>query len=79
MTERKGWQPIETAPKNATWIVGRYKAKFGGWHYHVVHWADGGGDDQPRFRGWFKWSGASGGDMHQVDPPHEWTPFEPGA
>lgn len=23
----------------------------------IVHYADGGGDDQPRFRGWFYWTG----------------------
>lgn len=24
----------------------------------IAHYADGGGDDQPRFRGWFFWTGS---------------------
>lgn len=66
------WQPMESAPKNATWIVGRYKQPFGNYHYLTIHWADGGGEDQPRFRGWFKWTGGTDGFV-QVQEPQDWS------
>ena len=50
-----GWQPMETAPKNASRVLLRYPAK--GWNKPqviVAHWAHGGGDEQPPFGpAWF--------------------------
>jgi hypothetical protein len=45
-----GWQPIETAPKNGTKILALMRD---GTIHRETHWADGGGEDQPPFRGWF--------------------------
>ena len=46
-------QSLDTAPKNATYILAlatdRYRNRF----WLVVHWAQGGGEEQPPFRGWF--------------------------
>ena len=54
------WQPIETAPKDATEIVARVQLRNTMLPQTlVIHWADGGGDDQPRFGpGWFYWCGS---------------------
>ncbi len=52
-------RPISTAPKTGAVVeilaATNDRAGCGGWL--IVHYADGGGEDQPRFRGWFYWTG----------------------
>ena len=48
-----GWMPIETAPKNAKEILVRTQDKHGNVGVVVAHYADGGGEDQPPYKGWF--------------------------
>lgn len=69
------WEPIETAPKDATEILVRYVD-----HGRVVvrdaHWAcDLSGSDQPSFIGWFYWSGYDFRELPN-DPTH-WMPLPP--
>lgn len=69
------WQPIETAPKNATDIL-----LFGVPHWnerpraYVGHWAsDLSGEEQPPFKGWFRQVGA--GFQEVPKPPTHWMPL----
>jgi hypothetical protein len=64
------WLPVHGCPPpmNATWIVGQMPD--GG--ALRVHWADGGGEEQPRYRGWFRQAGAN--NNFQVDDPVAWRP-----
>jgi hypothetical protein len=70
-----GWQPIEAAPKNGTKIRA---LMHDGTRHHDVHWADGGGEDQPRYRGWFRPSRNDEDRFHFVgiDTPLAWKPKE---
>ncbi len=64
------WQPIKTAPRNATTI--RVKMRDG--VMHEAHWAeDISGEDQPAFRGWFI---AVGNSFREIDEPVEWMPMD---
>jgi hypothetical protein len=66
---------IDSAPRDATWLLLRVPKEYGYPNYRWVvgHWADGGGDEQPRFRGWFFNDGYS---MRQIIPdPTHWLPF----
>ena len=49
--------PMSAAPKNATWILAWTKDRYGNRRWLCVHWAQGGGEEQPPFRGWFYWCG----------------------
>ena len=52
--ERARWEPMESAPKNATEILVLVQDKHGNKNILVVHYASGGGEDQPRFGpAWF--------------------------
>lgn len=45
------WQPMSSAPRNATWVELRGKDGL----VERAHWAsDLSGEDQPPFEGWFK-------------------------
>lgn len=68
------WQPIETAPKDATWI--RLLLRSG----KVVrsHFGeDLSGEEQPKFSGWFTEGGYKGGFIEVDSPPTHWAPGEP--
>ena len=44
------WQPIKTAPRNASWV----QVMTSEGTVHRAHWAsDLSGEDQPPFEGWF--------------------------
>lgn len=45
-----GWNPMTTAPKDATEVMLLMNTQA---IYPRAHWADGGGEEQPAFRGWF--------------------------
>lgn len=50
------WQPMSTAPQNATWVIGQMADG----EVRRVHWAsDLSGSEQPAFQGWFLQSGNS--------------------
>jgi hypothetical protein len=60
------WQPIRTAPHNATWVD--VKMKDG--RVLRAHWAsDLSGEDQPAFEGWFVDAGSY---MRGIDEPSMW-------
>lgn len=46
-------RPMDEAPVNATEILAWATDRYGNKRWLVVHYAHGGGDDQPPFRGWF--------------------------
>jgi len=66
------WQPIATAPRNASWMLVRLPNG----DVRRAHWAeDLSGSEQPAFRGWFvATSSVSYGDI--PDPTH-WMPEPP--
>lgn len=69
------WQPIKTAPLNATEVILRVPVARG-WpdHYQVIaHWASGGGEEQPPFRGWFRHNGFGFSEV-SGEPTH-WRPL----
>lgn len=73
----KQWQPIGTAPKNAIEIILLIPRRGKGWptmRAVIGHWADGGGEEQPRFRGWFY---DTGYDYAQLEDPTHWLPLDP--
>lgn len=54
------WRPIAEAKRDATeyllrvpYANGQHSGKFNDYRRIVGHWAEGGGADQPAFRGWF--------------------------
>lgn len=64
------WQPISTAPTNATEI--RVKMRDGTIH-EKAHWAeDLSGSDQPPFKGWFVPHSENGFDG--IQEPEFWMP-----
>ena len=66
------WQPISTAPRNATWIIGKFRDE----DVRRIHFAeDLSGSDQPAFSGWFYESGKS---FHPCEPI-AWMPDPPAA
>lgn len=69
MTE-SAWEPIETAPRNATWI----KVRLADATVVEAHFASGDGDGlMPSYHGWFVWRGYYFGECHP-DPTH-WQPL----
>lgn len=62
------WRDMKTAPMDATWV--EVMMKNGG----VVraHWAEGGGEEQPPFRGWFVDAGSF---FREIDRPVAWKPI----
>lgn len=65
----EGWQPMQTAPKNATWVW----LLFADGKEERAHWAHGGGEDQPIFGpGWFMKGG--GGFWEISGTPYAWKP-----
>jgi len=67
------WQPIETAPKDATEIL-LLVEKDGMKHPIVAHWAHGGGEDQPPFGpAWFRWTGWDFAEV--IHKPTHWAPI----
>lgn len=77
MREPTGLRPMSDAPLTASWVALWYRDKHGNVYPIAAHWADGGGEDQPRFRGWFKWSGYDGGGHVEVSPDAiGWTVIE---
>lgn len=44
---------MSAAPKDATSILVWCRDRYGNRFWLCVHWAQGGGEDQPPFRGWF--------------------------
>lgn len=55
-------------PKDARWIIGLLP----GGRVERVHWADGGGEEQPPYRGWFRQAGEPGDGFVQVPDPIAW-------
>jgi hypothetical protein len=51
--ERNKLRPIKDAPKTATWVLAWTTDRYGNKQWLPVHWAQGGGEEQPPFRGWF--------------------------
>lgn len=72
------WQPIETAPKNATEVLLLVR-RHNGWPTMmrvVGHWAqDLSGSEQPAFSGWFRDTGFGFSEITQ-EPTH-WAPLLP--
>ena len=68
-----GWMPMDSAPKNSTEILLRIKDKSEQTGYVVGHWADGGGEEQPPYRGWFMRSAYRG----YVEIPAEILDWQP--
>jgi hypothetical protein len=64
------WQPIDTAPKDASWIIVLVPSG----NVHRAHWAsDLSGEEHPAFQGWF---------IHRSrtffvlgEPPTHWIPM----
>lgn len=72
----EGWREIGTVPKNATEVELRIPKKgWPGFYRVIAHWADGGGDEQPRFRGWFRDTGYGFAEIG--DEPDAWRPAQP--
>lgn len=66
-----GWRPIQSAPRDCTWVE-----VWNGRETIHAHYADGGGEDQPRFRGWFT-DDSDGRGFTAVQPqPTHWRPIK---
>ena len=80
MSKPANLRPMSDAPTSkSVWVALWYQAKpeFDGNIFPVAaHYACGGGEDQPRFNGWFRWSGGSGGFYEAPADPIGWTPIE---
>jgi hypothetical protein len=76
--EPSGWRDISCAPKNATDVLVVWPTERG-WpkrHLMVAHWAQGGGEDQPRFGpAWFRWGGYGFVELNPA--PTHWMPLPP--
>lgn len=67
-----GWEPIATAPRNATWI----QVLMTDGTEQRAHWAqDLSGEEQPAFRGWFVKAGSVDPYMRQIGEPIGWKPL----
>lgn len=69
------WQPMSTAPRNATEIEVSTDLRS-----TVAHWAEGDGENVPPFRGWFEAIRKSDGKVShylEIEPPHAWRPIQP--
>jgi hypothetical protein len=65
------WQPMSTAPRNATDIRVKLKS---GMVYERAHWAsDLSGEEQPPFEGWFVERGDKSG-FESIPEPVAWMP-----
>jgi len=64
------WEPIGTAPRNATWI----QVLMADGTEHRAHWGqDLSGEEQPAFRGWFIEVGEGRNSyMRQIEEPIGW-------
>lgn len=60
------WRDMDSAPKDATWI--RVLLEDGA--ECRAHWACGGGEEQPPFKGWF----VARGDYFSEVEPLKWMP-----
>ena len=56
-TTQEGRRPIESAPRNGSEFIALTSNRAGCEGALIIHWADGGGEDQPPFKGWFFWTG----------------------
>lgn len=55
-TEKPTLRPMSDAPTTGEILAATTnRAGCKGWL--IIHYADGGGEEQPRFRGWFFWTG----------------------
>jgi hypothetical protein len=74
--EERPWQPMSSAPKNATDVEVQTPAG----EVLVAHWAcDLSGEDQPPYRGWFKKVMGLGGRVLYcagIDEPKAWRPLQ---
>jgi len=70
------WRSMVSAPMNATWVEVKYLDHENKEQTVQAHWANGGGDEQPRFRGWFRRAGDSG--FVGIPDPHAWRPLQKG-
>jgi hypothetical protein len=59
-----GLRPMSEAPTAAIEVLVATTDRAGCRGWLIAHHADGGGEDQPRFRGWFFWTGH---DFHQIE------------
>jgi hypothetical protein len=63
------WNPISTAPLDASWV----EVKMADGRILRAHWASGGGEDQPRFEGWFVDAKTY---FSGISDPVEWRPLQ---
>jgi len=75
--EKKGaedWRGMASAPRDASEIIVRMPKKgWPGYYRQIAHWAEGGGDDQPPFRGWFRFM--ADGYVELPVEPTGWMPL----
>lgn len=65
----RAWRTMDTAPLTATWV----EVKLADGRELIAHWACGGGEEQPPFRGWFiKYRGCNG--FYGIADPISWRP-----
>jgi len=73
-TTPRAWQSMDTAPRTAEEILVQYHDRHGNKHVLVVHFAHGGGDDQPAFGPfWFYRTGFGFSELH--GKPLGWMPI----
>lgn len=63
------WKSMASAPMNATWV----EVKMRNGKILKAHWAAGGGEEQPAFRGWFVDAGSY---MRGIADPVAWRPLK---
>lgn len=66
------WDPMNSAPSRGSKILDIRGRAADGRVLEPMHYAHGGGEEQPRFRGWFI---PCGSRFQQVEPV-EWQPLE---
>ncbi len=67
------WEPLETAPKHIE-ILGKYKNK----KPVKIHYAKGGGEEQPFYEGWFYDAGHSYANITGSPSAWKWKPLPVG-